>query len=209
MPQWQERNREGIVNTLALLRYSIELGAASVLLGALSCTPAQAQTSDIPACGVELRIHTTSPVVRAVDDALHLQEVLVAELVNAGSDAVTLVLPGDGSESGWRTPIVRWEVTRKGYTPPQMLRCGNVNSLMPGEVFDLPPGGVRRLENWIPSILGVKSGTYRLRLIYINDPTLEWQGLPDVDHDFVEMGRVKRSTPCRVESNEISVRVRK
>src|SRR4051812_31811566 len=31
-------------------------------------------------------------------------------VVNRGKEAVKLVQPGDGSESGWRTPIIEWVV---------------------------------------------------------------------------------------------------
>lgn len=182
--------------------------ASLVFLSTLGATAAQAQAPDVPACGVELRIHTTSPVVQPDGGAVYFHRLLVAELVNTSGETVTLVQPGDGSGAGWRTPILRWNLTaEEGYTPPQQMRCGNINRLRAGEVFSLRPGASRRLTDWIPPIFGVAPGSYRLRLSYVNDPALQWQGLELGPHDPEEMQRVRESTSCRVESNEISLTI--
>ena len=42
-------------------------------------------------------------------------------LVNRGKADVTLIQPGDGSECGWRSPIVEWVIDGK---VPGRARCG-------------------------------------------------------------------------------------
>src|SRR5262249_657707 len=61
-----------------------------------------------------------------------------AEVVNRPGREITLVKPGDGSDCGWRTPVITWTV--EGVKPRGVLRCGNVNPLRPNEVFTLKPG---------------------------------------------------------------------
>src|SRR5919201_6135680 len=70
-----------------------------------------------------------------------------ATLLNKGKETVTLVTPGDGSDCGWRTPLVGWSVVkvsadnpRAGKHPDKVplhrgARCGNVNALKADEVF--------------------------------------------------------------------------
>ena len=63
-----------------------------------------------------------------------------AVLVNEGREPVTVVLPGDGSTVGWRTPVVRWNPA----TPAGGRRCGNINVLEPEEVVRSIPGRASR-----------------------------------------------------------------
>ena len=35
---------------------------------------------------------------------------ITGELTNNGSKSISLVLPGDGSDDGWRTPYIKWSV---------------------------------------------------------------------------------------------------
>ena len=54
-------------------------------------------------------------------------------LTNDGNEAVTLVHPGDGSESGWRTPVIGWSIINARENVPmpndQRRDCGNINAL--------------------------------------------------------------------------------
>jgi hypothetical protein len=137
-----------------------------------------------------------------------LHRVLVAQLVNESAETVTLVTAGDGSASGWRTPTLRWEVTGGGrLSAESLVRCGNINPLRKGEVFELATGKARALGPWVPAIHGIGPGTYRLRLSYVNDPSLEWQGVALGPHDVGEMARVRASTACRADSNEVTLTV--
>src|SRR5262249_11969623 len=93
------------------------------------------------------------------------------------------------------------------YKPPRVGRCGNINALRPEEVFELKPGGVQSLGDWIPPVWVTQTGMYRLRLRYQNDPSLKWSGIPLGAHDPGAMKRVQASTPCTALSNEVVVKV--
>ncbi|HTV02249.1 MAG TPA: hypothetical protein VMF13_17000 [Luteitalea sp.] len=191
------------------MRSSIINGTTLGLLLALFAGAVHAQPTQVPACGVELRIRSTESAVRAQGNAVYFHRVLVAEMVNMTDVPVRLVQPGDGSGVGWRTPMLQWEVTttggHTGLQPPPRS-CGNINPLRPGEVFELLPGDAVRLNAWVPPV-HVEPGTYHLRLSYINDPAMTWQGLELAPHDPGEMQRVRETTWCRVASNDIILTV--
>lgn len=183
------------------------MGTAWVLL-TTSLLLAPAQAADMPACGVELHLRAEGAVIAVGHQQIDPWTAFDVELVNTGDRAVTLVMPGDGSDAAWRTPILRWSVSSEtGYETPPLFRCGNVNPLRPDEVFTLAPGERRRLPQWVPPISGVSPGAYTLRLTYINDPTLKWQGVPLGPHDPAAIERIRESTPCRAISNELKVTV--
>jgi hypothetical protein len=149
-----------------------------------------------PPCGLTLKVGPPDL------DLVTSWTSFTATLTNAGSRPVTLVMPGDGSLEGDRTPIVEWHfVPRTSVTPGF---CGNINTLKLGEVFVLNPGESRELGNWaLPSVM---EGPYRARMTYINEPSTPWRGVPLGEHDRGEMRRLKRSDRCSVGSNEILVR---
>lgn len=135
---------------------------------------------------------------------------------NRGPEPVTLVEPGDGSECGWRTPIVGWSVLpvearqqRHPTEPPRFkgTRCGNINPLRLSEVFSLAVGEGRRLGGWIAFPMPEQAGRYRVVLYYQNIPDLKISGLALGQHEQGVMDRVRRSTPCRVISSEIEIEV--
>src|SRR5262245_12420346 len=56
----------------------------------------------------------------------------VGTIVNGGSSPVVLVKAGDGSEEGWRTPILTWKAVTSSGAPGKARdvgRCGNMNSI--------------------------------------------------------------------------------
>jgi hypothetical protein len=167
---------------------------------------APAQAADVPACGVELHLRAKAAVVEVERQHLNTWTAFDIELVNSGDRTVTLVMPGDGSEVAWRTPVLRWSVSPEPQ-PTQMARCGNINPLRPDEVFTLAPGERRRLREWVPPIYGVTAGAYTVRLSYTNDPTLKWRGVELGPHDPEAMQRVRESTPCRAVSNDVEITV--
>jgi hypothetical protein len=128
------------------------------------------------------------------------------EVVNRSGREITLVKPGDGSDCGWRTPVITWTV--EGVKPRGVLRCGNVNPLRPNEVFTLKPGQRMALDEWVgaPQLPG--PGTYTVRLRYENRPDLKWRGKPLGEHDAATMARVRASTPAAAESNPVRIEVR-
>lgn len=133
---------------------------------------------------------------------------------NTGRVPVTLVMPGDGSESRWRTPVVGWSflpvdsMERHTIQPPRVLgRCGNINRLSPAEVFVLKPGDGKDLVQWVGFPYSLSPGKYRAVFFYSNIPRLKWSGVPLGEHDQASMKRIKRSTFVALESNEVLVEI--
>jgi hypothetical protein len=138
---------------------------------------------------------------------------------NTGEKSLDLVLPGDGSSSEMRTPIVKWAV--RGADGP-VKQTGihmdaTIGPLRPGEVIRLQSGQSRELTEWIPSIEISAAGIYQISLRYTNDPYRVWAGayrpprrilspFPSFrDHDSAEMKRVRTSTPCDLVSAPVEI----
>jgi hypothetical protein len=151
-----------------------------------------------PKLRIELR--ATSPKIKI---GAPYVEPFSAELVNDDTAPVTVVLPGDGSESGWRTPIVRWDPPVQTTGP----RCGNINRLKPEEVVTLAPGKRLPLKDWLggPAIGG--PGKYKVTLELENVPDLKWTGEPLGVHDPAAMKKVGSSSRFKVLSNVVEVEV--
>jgi hypothetical protein len=138
---------------------------------------------------------------------------LVAQIHNTGGQPVTLVHPGDGSLSGWRTPIVGWSVRHVGANelsdkgPGGGRRCGNINALEWDEVFRLSPGETATLSEWAGLYAPDKPGIYTVRMSYSNRPGLAWSGVPLGVHNPLAMTRIKLSTECDLVSNEVQLTV--
>ena len=140
------------------------------------------------------------------------------EIKNVGRAPVTLVMPGDGSGIGWRTPLIWWSIlpvdsdsvhSDSPPPPPKVVECGNTNPLRPEEVFTLQPGETKRLNDWSQfPIHDFKPGKHRAKFYYRNVPDLKWSGLPLFDgHDEKAMALVKSSTPISLASNEAQVEI--
>jgi hypothetical protein len=138
---------------------------------------------------------------------------LRVSITNRGTESVTLVMPGDGSDAGWRTPVIgRSELSGdRGKHPdaPERdkgRRCGNINALKADEVFTLRPGETKevRKESFAAP---VKTGTFRVVYYYTNDPALKWRGIPLGKHDEEAMAKVRKSFRCALRSNEVRLRV--
>ncbi len=159
------------------------------------------------ATGIELEISSESLTINK--DA---RPNVSATVINSSNKDVTLVKPGDGSRSKWRTPVVGWSVIPAEYPkathsqdPPLYKggRCGNINALKPDEVFVLKPGESKALEGWFGALSFPKPGKYRVVLYYFNLPYLQWSGLPIGKHDEKAIREVKNSTKCELVSNEL------
>jgi hypothetical protein len=136
-------------------------------------------------------------------------------ITNTGYETATLVQPGDGSTTGWRTPIVSWsvlEMTDKAEHPLEAVPesgggCGNINRLTPDQVLDIAPGETKEVRaewaSWPSQPFGVPGKKYRMVVLYTNRPNLTWQGTPLGVHDPGAMKRVKQSTACSLVSNEL------
>lgn len=134
-------------------------------------------------------------------------------LTNISSTTLVLVEPGDGSEMGWRTPMLTWsiepldEAARASVKQPESWGrfCGNINALRSGEVFTLAPGARRTLTTWLGAPHPRGPGRWRVSLRYQNQPTLEWGGVPLGDHDADTMKRVRASSAADVTSNALEI----
>ena len=119
-------------------------------------------------------------------------------LRNVGDDTISLVRPGDGSDVGWRTPILEWSVVKledPTAQPRPILRCGNMNALGPGEVFELAPGDAKSFTSFVNTIpFDSAPGIYEVTLTYTNDPKMKWGGVP---HGFHNWGEKRRATRLR------------
>jgi carboxypeptidase family protein len=133
-------------------------------------------------------------------------------LQNTGRDTVTLVLPGDGSDCGRRTPLLEWNVRELG--GPALDRmgigvCGNINPLYANEVFKLAPGAQRKFTTMFPrNFRYQKSHRYQFRLSYENRPAMEWHGLLIGVHDADALRLLRVSTPCKLVSNALELKVK-
>ncbi len=124
-----------------------------------------------------------------------------AVLVNGGKRNVVLVAPGDGSDCGWRTPLVEWS----GQQYKAGGRCGHINALKPAEVFTLEPGQSHELNEWIGDPHLSRAGRYRIALQYSNQPERKWSGIPLAPHDPKALEAVRHSTPVTVVSNTVEI----
>jgi hypothetical protein len=123
--------------------------------------PSDAPAAPLESCGL------TATLRRAPNGSFGLV------LKNGGPSTLRLVLPGDGSEAGWRTPTLTWTATSGGKPVSREgeARCGLTNPIEAKELFSLAPGAERQITEWIPPP-PFPRGTYELRLTYRNDPRL-------------------------------------
>ena len=132
---------------------------------------------------------------------------------NRGPHSVSLVQPGDGSNCRMRTPVIGWSVLSsdaKGQKHPQVAppfhgvrTCGMINAIKRSEVFSLTPGASIRLANWTADPKFETPGKFRLVFYYENIPDLKIAGFPLGPHDDDVLGQIKRSTRCRLVSEEV------
>jgi hypothetical protein len=126
-----------------------------------------------------------------------------------------LVSPGDGSEHGWRTPIVGWSIIKDNSTMPHPSeptpskegRCVYMNSLKSDEVFWLSPRESRGVNNWAFLRPFEEPGVYRVVFLYANHPSLQWRNEFSWKHDSIALWRAKHSTETTIVSNEIVLNV--
>lgn len=133
--------------------------------------------------------------------AVNAQVLTTAHLVNDGREPVDVVLPGDGSTHGMRSPLVVWS------HPPLPGICGNINALRADEVVTLAPGQRVKLE-WLGSLQFATPGRRRLQLRLEHDPERPWGGVPLGEHDPAAMARVRQIKPFIAVSNEVEIEVK-
>jgi hypothetical protein len=190
-------------------RASHRIGAISISLLCFwdaGCLAAHAET-----CSVEIFLAAADHKVLAQQGRLVDPKPLRVMIRNVGREAITLVQPGDGSESGLRTPTVSWSVrSARGSAVSQQFgrRYDNqINPLQPNEVFTLGPNMEHSLSNYIPPIVVDGPGKYVISLHYVNIPHLTWTGSSMGAHDTATMALVTKSSPCDAVSGPMEIEV--
>ena len=135
-------------------------------------------------------------------------------LRNEGRDPVVLVLPGEGSNVGARTPLIDWVIRDKeGHLLERegLVFCGQRKELNSEAVFRLGPHEERRFKSEIPETYPYEKGRkYLVTFKYENRPDMKWPPAsmtwaPD-DPDAVQ--RLANSTPCQLVCNTIEVKLK-
>lgn len=123
-------------------------------------------------------------------------------LKNEGTAARTLVVPGDGSGDGRRTPMLAWSATRDGKPAQQLPRehCGMMNPIEASEIFTLEPGASRAMSAWI-SGPSYARGRYEVRLRYTNDPRKQGAASPEI------AALLAKTSACDVTSAPLTIQV--
>src|SRR5262245_60039928 len=147
-----------------------------------------------PKLAVELRAVTPSVAKNTIPE-------FAADLVNHGREPVTVLLPRDGSECGWSTPVVRWRPAIW-----EMPRCGYVSGLTRQDFMTLMPGERVKLS-WIIRPFLTQKGKHEISLEVEHVPGIEWQGVPCPPHDPEAMKAVRESPPWKAVSNTVEVTV--
>lgn len=136
---------------------------------------------------------------------------------NLGTSDISLVMPGDGSECAWRTPIIGWSVlpvdSPKAHPDTLVMRptgrCGNINPLTAGQIFTLKPGEHQPLGTWLSFPVDLQPGKYRVLFYYENRPALVPKGIPLGDHEQDALDAIAESDPVILQSQEVIIEVTK
>jgi len=142
--------------------------------------------------------------------------VIHAELVNGGARERRLVLPGEGSAQGLRTPLLAWSIRGPGDTRSHAYRrpstpshqCGNLPAPRREELVALAPGEARSFRPDITRLVLRTPGVYRVVLYYENDPGADWGAWRMLAGDeAAPWGEVAGSDAVRLASNELVFQV--
>jgi hypothetical protein len=184
---------------------------AAILISLICVWDAGSLAAHAENCSVEIFLAATDHKVFAQEGRLVDPKLLRVTIRNVGRQVITLVQPGDGSESGLRTPTVSWSVHGAGGSAVLQhfgMREDNlINPLEPKEVFTLEPNMEHGLSHWIPPIVVDGPGKYVVTLHYVNDPHLTWRGTPMRAHDAATMALVTESSLCDAVSGPMEIDV--
>jgi hypothetical protein len=132
---------------------------------------------------------------------------ITARLTNNGERVVRLVMPGDGSLAGWRTPLIQWTFTPDPALIGLRLRGRielHIQGIRQEDIFTLGPGQSRDLDHWILPRIFPSAPKFAASITYSNNPTIALRGFPS-SYDDVAVAMVDESDQCSVHSNEIRV----
>lgn len=147
---------KGLDSALPLL---VEQEAGKAVVGVWQVTP------DLLAS--ELRLELKLPKTTKAGERFDFE----VNLVNGGEAAHRVVRPNDGSESGWREPLVRFEMEVGGrWVPaPSPPRCGLYAEDWHRDVLVLGAGESLKLDGYLPPYFSFdlkEPGKVRLRAVY-------------------------------------------
>lgn len=133
--------------------------------------------------------------------------IVTVELVNHEKDPVVVIRPGDGSDCGWRTPVITWYLDEKKCSG--IGGCANINPLQAKEIVELKAGGRLRLEEWlgVPPMEHFKPGIHHLYVEYDHRPDMKWGVFPRKTPESKTMERIRNSQPIKAVSNVVEIRV--
>jgi len=130
-----------------------------------------------------------------------------ATLTNHGATRMLVLAPGDGSDYGWRTPRLDWQIEPLDGAEFMLggrARCGNMNPLQPEELLVIEPGASASFDAFLnPPWVDLEQ--YHVSVRYTNDPAIVWKGGELGPHHPSAFEAVKRSTACTVQSNRVLV----
>lgn len=133
------------------------------LLGLTGCSRSAEEVHSPSEVKMRIKLHTETPMIRS-----GMIPRFVVHLVNDCAEPITVVLPGDGSLAGERTPIVRWN-------PPIQLRegCGTKDPLRADELVTIRAGESYPIKNlWISQPDLKAAGTHQVSVELENAPDL-------------------------------------
>lgn len=96
-------------------------------------------------------------------------------MTNLSQSALEFVKPGDGSESGWREPLILYSAEKKvegqwrALERHQPRRCGLYNPAWHDDFVKLKPGNTLSIGDWVPgpeAYFDLSPGLYRFRVHY-------------------------------------------
>lgn len=119
-----------------------------------------------------------------------------ATLRNTGRKAISLMLTGDGSDSGRRNPTFAFELTPDRASPVGL--CGMMNAITDADFINLAPGESRELE-WLFAPTPAGSGRYTLSATYRNDPMSDPGQTPEA-----LVPRFRRTVACEAKSHTLT-----
>jgi len=159
-----------------------------------------------PDSALQLRISSRSGATVHLKKRKYPPPPIDVTLRNTGPDTLVLLRPG----SVFVTPIVTWIVrTRDGrrLSPETVGYCGNRGPLTQDVLFSLAPGDSQRLTLSFPTLFQYEKETYAVQLVYENDPSRLF-GSPLGDDDAEAVRQLRGSTPCKLVSDLLVVKVR-
>lgn len=141
-------------------------------------------------------------------------------LANESKQAIQVVRPGDGSDAGWREPVVNWTAhsvaadgteTRIERTP--LLRCGNFAAEWTRDVVSLAAGATLDITDefgWPTNRFDFQTaGRVRLRAEYEYRAGADARRADGKSGGTIDTGAMGATAPFRLVSNPVDIEVKR